>query len=185
MPGIGKRSRGNKQENTFQTKGTQTELLKRWINVGLLWWHRGKEFAYDVGDVGSTPGSRRSPGEGNGKPLQYSRSRNLMVRGAWQAIVHGVVKESDMTPWLYNNNNKMLGWKVEGMIVSGKDTWEIFTEVINLLEQGFLSGSNGLSGNSQCNIMMTSMRIVTLGILCLKRWTTFDIRGCLKSFISH
>jgi len=108
--------------------------------------------------MGSTPGSGRSPGEGNGNPLLYSCPGNPMARGAWQAIVHGVAKESDMTSWLYNN--KILGGKVEGMVVLGKDIWEIFTEVINLLEQGFLSGSNGLSGNSQCNIMMTSMSFV-------------------------
>ena len=45
-----------------------------------------------TGDVGLIPGSRRSPGEGNGKPLQYFRLGNPMDRGAWQAIVHGVTK---------------------------------------------------------------------------------------------
>ena len=48
-------------------------------------------------DPGSISGSRRSPGEGNGSPLQYSCLGNLMDRGAWHAIVHGVAKESDMT----------------------------------------------------------------------------------------
>ena len=37
------------------------------------------------------------PGEGNGNPLQYSCLGNPMDRGAWQAIVHGVTTESDMT----------------------------------------------------------------------------------------
>jgi len=46
----------------------------------------------DSGDVGSIPGSGRSPGEGNGNPLQYSCLRNLMGRGAWQATVHRVTK---------------------------------------------------------------------------------------------
>ena len=41
---------------------------------------------------GRFPGSGRSPGEGNGKPLQYSCWENFMVRGAWQATVHGVAK---------------------------------------------------------------------------------------------
>ena len=40
------------------------------------------------------PGSERSPGEGNGNPLQYSCLENSMDRGAWWAVVHGVVKES-------------------------------------------------------------------------------------------
>ena len=39
----------------------------------------------------------RSPGGGNGNPLQYSGPRNPMDRGAWWATVHGVAKESDMT----------------------------------------------------------------------------------------
>ena len=43
-------------------------------------------------DVGLIPGLGRSPGEGNGNPFQYSCLENSMDRGAWQAIVHGVVR---------------------------------------------------------------------------------------------
>ena len=46
----------------------------------------------DLRDVGSIPGSGRSPGEGNGNPLQYSCLENYMDRGAWWATVHGVAK---------------------------------------------------------------------------------------------
>ena len=49
-------------------------------------------FACNAGDPGSIPGSRRSPGEGNGNPLQYSYLENSMDGGAWWAIVHGVTK---------------------------------------------------------------------------------------------
>ena len=45
-----------------------------------------------IGDVGSVPGSGRSPGEGNGNPLQYSCLENFMDRGAWLATVHGVTR---------------------------------------------------------------------------------------------
>ena len=48
--------------------------------------------AGDVRDAGSIPGSERSPGEGNGNPLQYSCLENPMDRGAWWATVHGVTK---------------------------------------------------------------------------------------------
>ena len=48
--------------------------------------------AGDKGDVGSIPGSGRSPGEGNGNPLQYSCLENATNRGAWQATVHRVTK---------------------------------------------------------------------------------------------
>ena len=45
-----------------------------------------------VRDMSLTPVSRRSPGEGNGNPLQYSSLENLIDRGAWQVTVHKVVK---------------------------------------------------------------------------------------------
>ena len=50
----------------------------------------GKESACSAGDPGSIPGSGRSPGEGNGNPLQYPCLENPTDRGAWQATVHGV-----------------------------------------------------------------------------------------------
>ena len=48
--------------------------------------------AGDVKNVGSVPGSERSPGEGNGNLLQYSCLENPMDRGGWQATVHGISK---------------------------------------------------------------------------------------------
>ena len=52
----------------------------------------GKASAYNAGEPGSIPGSGRSPGEGNGNPLQYSCLENSMDGGAWWATVHGVAK---------------------------------------------------------------------------------------------
>ena len=52
----------------------------------------GKASVYTAGDLGSIPGSGRSPGEGNGNLLQYYCLENPMDRGAWQATVHGVAK---------------------------------------------------------------------------------------------
>ena len=57
----------------------------------------GKESACNAGDPGSIPGLGRSPGEGNGNPIQYSCLENSMDRGAWWATVHGGHKESDTT----------------------------------------------------------------------------------------
>ena len=48
--------------------------------------------AGDTRDMGSIPGSGRSPGVGNGIPLQYSCLENSIDRGVWWAIVHGVAK---------------------------------------------------------------------------------------------
>ena len=52
----------------------------------------GKESTCNEGDLGSIPGSVRSPGERNSDPVQYSCLENSMDRGASQAIVHGVAK---------------------------------------------------------------------------------------------
>ena len=52
----------------------------------------GKESACNAGGLGLIPGLGRSPGEGNGNPLQYSCLENPMDGGAWWATVHGVAK---------------------------------------------------------------------------------------------
>ena len=52
----------------------------------------GKNLPAIVGDSGSIPGSGRSPGEGNGNPVQYSCLENPMDRGTWRATVHRVTK---------------------------------------------------------------------------------------------
>ena len=62
---------------------------------GFPQWPSGKESvckAGATGDAGSIPGLRRTPGRGNGNPLQYSFLENPMDRGAWLAPAHGVLK---------------------------------------------------------------------------------------------
>ena len=59
---------------------------------GFLGGAEVKNLPASAGDVGSIPGSGRSPGEGNGNPLQYSCLGNPMDREAWQVTVHGVAK---------------------------------------------------------------------------------------------
>ena len=51
-----------------------------------------KESPHNAGDPGLIPDSGRSPGEGNGNPLQYSCLENSTDRGAWQATVHGITE---------------------------------------------------------------------------------------------
>ena len=63
-----------------------------------------KNVLANAGDTGSIPESGRSPGEGNGNPLQCSCLGNPKDRGAWQATIHRVTKESDTTKQLNNNN---------------------------------------------------------------------------------
>ena len=74
--------------------------------------------AVDVRDVGSIPGLGRSPGGGNGNPLQCSCLENSMDRGAWQATVHGVKKSQTglSTHTMYISYN----WPYEiSMYISG------------------------------------------------------------------
>ena len=79
-----------------------------WLNL-VLWielpgWLSSSESTCNAGNAGSLPGWERSPGEGNDNPFQYSCLGNFMDRGARQATVHGVTKQSDMTEQLNTNN---------------------------------------------------------------------------------
>ena len=74
-----------------------------------LWGFSGvsdnKESACNAGDLGSIPGSGRSPGEGNGYPLQCSCSENSMDRGAWRTTYGpGGCKELDTIEWLIHTH---------------------------------------------------------------------------------
>ena len=51
-----------------------------------------KNMPANAGHLGLIPGSRRSLGEGNGNPFQYSCLENFMVKGTWWSTVHGVTK---------------------------------------------------------------------------------------------
>ena len=63
-----------------------------WSNEDIPGGSDGEESTCNAGDLGSIPGLGRSPGEGNGYPLQYSCLQDSTDRGAWQATVHGVAK---------------------------------------------------------------------------------------------
>ena len=94
----------------------------------LPWWPEGKVSACNMGDLGSIPGSGsgRSPGEGNGKPLQYTCLENAMDGGAWWAAVHGVARSrtrlSDF-PFTFHfhalkkemaTHSSVLAWRIPG-----------------------------------------------------------------------
>ena len=80
----------------------------------LLWYfpivHMFKNLPAMKGDPGSIPGLGRSPGKGNGCPLQYSCLANSMNRGSWWATVHEVT-ESDRTKWLTHMWTPKKCWK--------------------------------------------------------------------------
>ena len=68
------------------------EMLLFLLGMGFSGGSDGKESVCDAGDLGLIPESRRSLGEGNGYPLQYSCLENSMDRRAWQAAVHEFTK---------------------------------------------------------------------------------------------
>ena len=70
----------------------QRSVIKENQILGLPGGSDGQEFAYNAEDLGSVPGSGRSPGEGNDYSLLYSCLENPIDRGAWQAAVHRIAK---------------------------------------------------------------------------------------------
>ena len=66
------------------------DLVK--ISLGFPGGSVAKNLPANEGDMGSTPGWQRSPGEGNGNPLQYSCLKNPMDGGHWQGIVQRFTK---------------------------------------------------------------------------------------------
>ena len=77
-----------KQKRNFQGQHVRSEGFPRWLS-GVK---NSPAKAGVAGDLGSIPGSGRSPGAGNGNQLQYSCLGNFMDRGAWRAVVPGVTK---------------------------------------------------------------------------------------------
>ena len=71
---------------------TITTLLISYMPIWLPRWHSDEESTCHGGDSGSITGSGRSPGEGNGNPLQYSCLESSVDRGTWWATVHGDAK---------------------------------------------------------------------------------------------
>ena len=87
-------------------KATHSSIL------GLPGGSDSKEFACYVGGLSSIPGLGRSPGEGNGYPLQYSCMENPVDRGAWWATVHGVT-ESDTTGQVtHTHTHTLVSWLI-------------------------------------------------------------------------
>ena len=95
------------------TAGIRESIRWTWANIFvplhlvLLHVERGfpggsliKNLPANAGDMGLIPGLGRSPGEENGKPLQYSCLANPMDRGVWWATIHRITKELDTTEWL-------------------------------------------------------------------------------------
>ena len=102
----------------------------------------GKESACNAGDLGSIPGSGRSPGEGNGNPLQYSCLENLMDRGAWRATVHGVTRVGhDLATKLPTILGPSLVAQRVKCLPATQETWVRFLGGEDLLEKEMATSS--------------------------------------------
>ena len=82
----------NFPQHFLDTLKTDQLKIPRNLTTSFAGGSDSKASAYNVGDLGSIPGSRRSSGEGNGNTLQYSCLENPMDRGAWWAAAHGAAK---------------------------------------------------------------------------------------------
>jgi len=83
-------------------------------------WISGKESACNAGDPGSVPGSGRSPGDGNGYPLQYSCLDNPMDRETWKAIIHGVAEIQTQLSTTTGEKNKLRCKNVKRILLQTK-----------------------------------------------------------------
>ena len=83
----------------------QTFITQVAVGLGLPWWLRGKASACNAGDPGLIPGSGRSPGEGNGNPLQYCSLENSVGYNPWGR------KESDTSDRLHFHFSLSVGLK--------------------------------------------------------------------------
>ena len=126
--------------------------------MGLPGSSDGKESACNPGNLGLIPGLGRSPGEGNGYPLQYSCLENPMDRGAWRATVHGVAESDTVT--------KQQG---RGYVLCFRDKkLRFYKPLSNLFTHPLGSGRAG-----------KSTRSIYSGASALKA-TNAVVRGCLK-----
>ena len=83
---------GGKKDRLVKNTKCCLDLHRIILKAGLPWWLSDNLLA-NARDTGLIPGLGRSPGKGNGNPLQYSCLGNPIDRGAWRAAVHGVTKE--------------------------------------------------------------------------------------------
>ena len=109
-----------------------------------------KESACNAEDLGSVPGSRRSPGEGNGNPLQDSCLGNPMDRRAWWATVHGVAKS---WTWLIHLNYTVMKcsvWHIVRNITSVQFSHTVVSDSLWLhgLQRASPSPTPGACSNS-------------------------------------
>ena len=123
---IWKKTMINRLRNLIEKVDNMQEKTGHVTKMALLVKHLPVN-AWDMRDAGSVPGLGRSPGRRHGNPLQYSCLENPMDRGAWQAIVHRVVKNQTWLKWLNTQSGCLYN------IVDTKCHWIVHFKVIYLV----------------------------------------------------
>ena len=110
LPGPESGLLSNTQKNELSEETHMLAHLQTLLGRGFPGGSEVKASACNAGDLGSIPGSGRSPGEGNGNPLQYSCLENPMDGGAWGAIVHGVAEsQTGLSDFTWAENGRVRG----------------------------------------------------------------------------
>ena len=99
-------------------------------NLGVPGGSVSKESSCNAGDPGSIPGLKRSPGGGNGNPLQYSCLESPMDRGAWWATVYGVAKVKHDDDWAHNRYEAASHWGFDLHLPSDNNVENIFISIL-------------------------------------------------------
>ena len=120
-----------------------------------------KASACNAGDLGSIPGLGRSPGEGNGNPLQYSCLENPMDGGAWWATVHGVTKSqtrlSDFT-FTFCLQYRRLGLNPWVGKISWRRKWQ-YSCLEKFMDRGALVGFSPWDHKSRTRLLIQQLYV--------------------------
>ena len=116
-----------------------------------------KVSACNVGDLSSIPGLGRSPGEGNGKTLQYSSPENPMDRGAWWATVHGVAKGQTRLSGSHHHHNNKCVTKFYSSVLKTALLLVPFYRCKNCCSEKWIAQGHTVSVPFLCQCVLSSM----------------------------
>ena len=139
-------------------------------HFSLFYKHQyGKESDCSAGDPGLIPGSGRSPGEGNGYPLQYSCLENSMDRGARQATVHWVLKSQTWwTDWYFISFHFNSPWDLFLIAVWWKNIFPLVS-IVYFFFLFFLLDSDKNHEHQNCRVILKNcILIFWKSLKCLK-----------------
>ena len=122
--------------------------------------------ACNAGDLGSIPRSGKSPGEGNGTPLQYSCLENPMDRGAWWATIHGVAKSQTwLSDFTFTGDLCTMRREEEGVLISTQSKICINFTISSPYSQSTVRKWGEMKVSQLCQTLCNPMDYTVHGIL--------------------